>query len=750
MSNATFPSSKWLLIGVSLAALAAITLPAPAQDAAKAPAITVGNTRITGLPDDWSHRHLIFSDPGAEEDAIINGTHEKWLKIVNNPRYVIQQLKWNGVVRGPSAAGVDLRREWEAGAASGLQGRATSDAITDLRLPSPIDPLHRIKPVSNIKKDWSMSMGSASATVGADHYPAKYSFAVTAPTTANCASGATPDFVVYNTGVAGSGSQPSIIAYDNLYVNSGGTGLCTGTAPSVYWAFDLNGYTIASSPVLSLAGDQVAFVTNSTFPASLVLLKWKAGSGTLAFPTVLAVTGAASYRNCTAPCMTTIGFSGTNSDTISSPFYDYAGDAIYVGDAAGNLEKFSNIFLSGTPTWSWTTNTSNRNTTSAVFDDATGYAYSTNYTTNISAVNASGVNTVGPAISDPTGGNNSNDIQEGPVVDPVAGEIYVFGEGNTDNYVAQVATAGFSSSSTVTYVQAGASANNNADYFYAGTFDNNFYSTGTGNLYVCGHNGADATLYQIPITAGAMATTANAGPALTTATDQCSPVTEIYNNSGAVPYDWIYLGVRGAGAPSGCGGGACVMNVPVTGWVKSTAYALGQMIVNSNFNIEVVTTAGTSSSTQPTWPAAGTIGTVTSDGSTLKWTSLGPFTFTAFTPSHDYAVNQVIVDGNNNLERVTTCTGACESNTTAPSWATTFGSTTTSTHGAGNSVTFTEEGPLGINGEAYTGGTSGIIVDNISTAAATSNIYFSTLSSETCTTSGGTAGCAVQASQSAP
>ena len=38
---------------------------------------------------------------------------------------------------------------------------------------------------------------------------------------------------------------------------------------------------------------------------------------------------------------------------------------------------------------------------------------------------------------------------------------------------------------------------------------------------------------------------------------------------------------------------------------------------------------------------------------------------------------------------------------------------------------------------------------NTGTAGAT-NIYFSTLSSETCQTSGGTAGCAVQASQNAP
>jgi hypothetical protein len=43
------------------------------------------------------------------------------------------------------------------------------------------------------------------------------------------------------------------------------------------------------------------------------------------------------------------------------------------------------------------------------------------------------------------------------------------------------------------------------------------------------------------------------------------------------------------------------------------------------------------------------------------------------------------------------------------------------------------------------GGTSGIVVD--SGAAGASNIYFSTLLNQTCTTSGGTGGCAVSATQ---
>ncbi len=56
-------------------------------------------------------------------------------------------------------------------------------------------------------------MGSG-ATTGLGMYPAKYSFNISS---ANCSGPAQPDFVVYNTSLAGLSTQASIIAYDNLY-----------------------------------------------------------------------------------------------------------------------------------------------------------------------------------------------------------------------------------------------------------------------------------------------------------------------------------------------------------------------------------------------------------------------------------------------------------------------------------------------------------------------------------------------------
>ncbi len=48
------------------------------------------------------------------------------------------------------------------------------------------------------------------------------------------------------------------------------------------------------------------------------------------------------------------------------------------------------------------------------------------------------------------------------------------------------------------------------------------------------------------------------------------------------------------------------------------------------------------------------------------------------------------------------------------------------------------------------GGASGIVVDNSGAATGESNIYFSALANQACTTSGGSSGCAIQISQAAP
>jgi hypothetical protein len=328
-------SAPKLLLSVALLTLAAISVPMRGQNV---PTVRIGHTAITGLPEDWSHHHVSFPDPGTMDEAIHNGTYEQWVKIVNEPRYLMQQLKKDLPVQGPAAQDVNIRnaqRAWSRGS------RWT-----------PYVPPEQKSTSSAIKKDWSMSLaGSGTGTVGADQYPAKFSFA-TDTGDASC-----NDFVVYNTGLAGSATQPTIIAYTNLYPNC-------GTSPTILFQYNtaytqstdaLNSNLVTTSPVFtgweSTTSPNIAFVqAPATGAASLVLLKYATNNSALVqMDTAATNVTPAQFSACTAPCMTYITFSGGNSDLRSSPYYDYTDDVIYVGDTATSttdpeFHKFVHIY----------------------------------------------------------------------------------------------------------------------------------------------------------------------------------------------------------------------------------------------------------------------------------------------------------------------------------------------------------------------------------------------------------------------
>lgn len=661
---------------------------------------TGADVQITGLPDDWTHHHLTFSDPGTEQEALDKGTYSEWVKVVNDPRYLMQQLKRRAQAQGPAAEEVARFEE---------MAQAQSDIATN--------------PPGRVRRDWSMDMGFG-AKVGAGMYPAKFSF----NGTANCGSATSPDFVVYNTSLTGSSTQASIVAYYNLY--SG----CSGQKPSVYWAFNTGG-TILTSAVFSVTGSQLAFVqTPSSGNAQLVLLKWGAtpagrnvtgsvtsgltgftvssgtplsnldvgaaisGGGIPAGDTIATVTSttagtlftaangshsnetlaitadaggpdaptavtAMNYPTCTAPCMTTITFSGTSrSDTISSPFYDYSSDTLYVGDASGGLHKFHPAFngTAGTPPAEigspWPVAVSTTALSGPVYDvtstrvfvgDASGFLYAVSAT---GAVTKSFQVATGPGIVD------------GPLVDSSAGRVYAFVSSDMNASATQSACNGASQgplacngviqfpaafTASTQYTESVVGVHTNVS-IYIGAFDNLYWSTGTGNLYVNGINDNSGTsfpkLARIPINTSGFTTNACQGGTTlppNSASQQCAinidnpmtsaaatpaPVTEIYNN----PTDWIFSSVSGSSSlsPSGCpAGNACVYSWNVTSALGSGAA-----------------------------PSAGLI---------------------------------------------------------AP------------------------------------GGTSGIVIDNTSATTGASQIYYSTMSNGSCATSGGTGGCAVQASQAA-
>ena len=570
-----------------------------------------------GFPDDWSHHHLVFSNPGTAEQAIRSGRYSEWLRTVSNPRYILQQQKRAAYAHagasfpllGPERATSSLPREPE----SPVEGdriatrpiRGVTPAVKAENEANPADRRDRIPRRRRVygrglKTDWSKDLGTG-ASVGLGNYPAKFAtnFSITQ---ASCDSGMTPDYVVYNTGLAGSAGQASIVAFDNLYTG------CTGTAPMYYWAYDTGG-AIVTSVVLSPDGSQVAFVQSSAGAASLVILKWKVNhADSASAPEVLANTPASSYYSCMAPCMTTIPFKGGADDTGSSPFYIYgmygAVDIIYVGDDAGNLHKFNNIFgthVNNMPppatgpteqidaTWPIAINTSGEALSTPVLDDNSGNILVGDHLVSASpncamagcgflySVNSSTGAFVKSARLDYIFG-----IVDAPLVDTAAGSVYVFvgADSGFENAASpcgvRVPCGGVFQLSTRFAAGAGGTEEtigNGYEFLYAGTFDNTFYTSAnpfspTGNLYVIGNTGAaNNTLYQIPITSNVMGA-ANTGPQISTnfTNNQMvagMPVSEIYTGTN----DYIFTSAliySGLGSCTSSPANGCVMGFDVT------------------------------------------------------------------------------------------------------------------------------------------------------------------------------------------
>jgi hypothetical protein len=668
------------------------------------------------LPTDWSHRHVIFSNPT---------TAEEYARTIDEPRYWQQMYRRNF----PAA-------------------------------PVTMAPLAKTAPSKfkgTLHRDWAVNLGNG-ATIGQGNYPAKFGFDVTK---ASCSA----DYVVYSTGLQGASGQASIVGFTNIY--SG----CTGS-PTINWAYNTANGLILTSPITSLDGTQVAFVQTSGSPsglASLVLLKWAASTTeTVSGPMTLADVGNSSYRGCTAPCMTTIPLTtspGTGGiqidDRTSSVFYDYKNDIVWVGGALGWVHKFTGVFI-GTPaavtTGGFPVQVANSPwTSSAVYDrvsnnvfvgDALGSVYAIDASTG--AVTTSGQLDFGAGVVD------------APIIDQTEGFLYVFASSDHSGLctagancaaVYQLGTT-FASGATGTKVTVGASVLStsltNPNPMYIGGFDSAYFSSvnRTGNLYVCGNTGAIPTLYQVPITAGAFPGTGLGTPftALGKAGSNagCSPVTDVANpNTTGGPSERVFVSVQGSGLSTACSSGGCIMSFLDTPWKANTAYSIGQQVLSSRRRVETVITAGTSGGTTPVWTSSA--GAQITDGNVV-WIDQGALhanTIPGWVAGHSYGAPNRVIDLIGNVQ-VSTTPGT--SGGSAPTWNPTPGGTT-----ADGTVVWTNAGRVGTFALPSAGGTSGIIEDNVVsplTQPGASQVYFTTLANQTCGTSG-SGGCAVQASQPA-
>ena len=529
------------IIVLCLAAASLLALPLWAQRSEEAGVVRGWSYQVNGVPHDWSHQHLVFSNPGTEGEALANGSYDSWLKIVNEPRYIMQQLQRRAPAQGPAAE--DVAR---------IHAAAEFDFSlrNSIRILPPSTP--EVRPDPALHRDWSSAIYAAA--VMPNTYQAKYTFnPIGAPA---CSGAANPDYVVSPTGASGSGTAATIVAYDNLYTTT-----CSGTVPTVYWAYNTGtGDTVTTSPVLSGDGTKVAFIQSTAGTMSLVVLKWKAATGTLAAPAT--PTTSANITTCTAPCMSVTSVSATVADTYSSPFYDYNNDIIYVGDNAGHLYKITGVF-NGTvsPSVTSVTLTAGNDVASPVYDlvsgcvfvgDSEGFLYSVDSGTfTTTTVCNSGTFKLFGHSENLGDGAASEGIFDAPLVDSSAQMVYAFVTDSAaigscaagDNCIVQFKTTTITSGSTT------AAPNNEeplgtggANFnMYAGTFDNVYYSSATpatpsGNIYVVGNTGATGgpgNLYRIPIASNVMSAAATTTGLGNDHAIWASPVTEFCNNGAS-------------------------------------------------------------------------------------------------------------------------------------------------------------------------------------------------------------------------
>ena len=696
ISTQTFGSwRKWSVCGAALVSAAILCGPVRGQSA---PSVRVSNADITDTPDDWSHHYAVFSDPGSERDALLSGRYERWQDVVNSPRYVIQQLKRNAPVQGPASLDAEFRRWWI---------REEADYRGPIGIIDRARWNRRLSEISEIKKDWSQSLGGTGLADG--QYPAKYPFSTL---TASCS-----DYVVFPTGAAGSGTQATIVAFNNLYVGTG-AGACGSGNPTVYWAYNTGTGAVANlSPVLSIDGKQVAFIQVNASVASLVLLKMASSGGSYNGPTFGSGSGsvtAANYRACTAPCFTAIALNGNPNDAASAPFYNYDTDVLYVGDSGGKVHLFTGVF-SGTPaetTTNWPVTASTITPpalTSPIYDSVSNRIFVTDqggYLHTFLVTSPPGAVTTSGRLE-----NNTSNVFEPPIVDGTTEEVYTFigysGDGghNHPSYInvfpaaalGEAGTgAGGSDYGTGVYFPnqaGGGAANPTTSHMRAGAFDFQYYlGTGTtGNIYTC-ENG---TIYQIPL---ATITTPTVNvyntPVSTVGTaSTCAPMTEFQSVSTATT-------INSTGVTS-----ATQTTIPVASVTgMSTTAPNNYLLVGSE--VMKITAVGTSSVTVTRGSLGTTAGTSYPAGTAAQ--VIQDWMFTA-------------VEANST---VGTCTSACLLNYDVL--------------GAGTTGTPTTGFPA-------TGGTSGIVVDNqtpVATQVGAEQIYYNLLS--------GTTNNAIQASQSNP
>jgi hypothetical protein len=488
--------------------------------------------RHTGVPQDWSQGHIVFSrDTLAQHPDLMD----------REPRVLHQAMqRWQ-----PPNLGV-------------FQGS---------------QPLPTAAGNSGSHRDWSVD--PLGGKVAPFRYAAKFSFDPNAPP--SC----TNDYVVFGLSSTSTGTLANLVAFNNLYsdpVNGGG--LCDpptgpGLGPNVLFAYDITtvpGGKITTSPILSLDGTKIGFVESipgTSASAIFHVLTWTAGQGTIGHA---ALPGAA---------MTSLPFSLSANDSSSSPWIDYSADIVYVGSDKGSVYKITPVFhgtpsLSGNP---WPVLVSiNLHMTSPVLDSFLGKLMVGSANGNLYGINT----TSGALTTLPVGAGPSSGIVAPPIVDVSNGTTFVVSANDGTSAVlveADTATMLLMSKGRIGLGAHGGTAFN----IHSPAVSNLYFITPSrGEIRVCGTGAGDAIPWQyafkfigirmdsIPFSSQQIPT----NPPDSTAA-RCAGFTEFFNPNVRGGTDYFFFGLTkdctGSGGTGGCvaeftdANPSAIVTMPVSG-----------------------------------------------------------------------------------------------------------------------------------------------------------------------------------------
>src|ERR1019366_7781294 len=470
--------------------------------------------RHTGVPQDWSQHHIVFSrDALARHPDLIY-----W-----EPRILHQAMQ-----------------RWQAPNSDVFHGAAARPVSANN---------------SGHHRDWSVKL---EGRLIANMFPAKFSFDAGAPP--SC----TNDYVVFGLAIAGvTGGHPNLVAFNNLYSDpvSGG-GFCDpplGPGLTVLFAYNITtatGGKIVTSPILSEDGSKIAFVESLGTSAVFHVLTWTAGQGTLAA--------------AAAPtAMTSLTFSTNADSTTSSPWIDYSNDIVYLGADNGVVNQITGVFK-GTPTLTagspWPVAVGTEHLTPPVLDSGRGLLMVGSADGNLYQINTS-TGALATLRVGKQGGTGAG-IMAAPIVDVTNDTTFVVSaNGGSSAVLVEVKTSKMVQHSLAEIGQgASGGATTPPVQLYEPAFSNDYFNDpSTGLITLCGTGASDTTPYQYAFgfTGTGMHESNVAGfpkQLSTSTTDRCTGWTEFFNpNLGAAPgTDFFFFGLTddctelGSGITNGC------------------------------------------------------------------------------------------------------------------------------------------------------------------------------------------------------